>query len=83
MKLARKPLEGARLFHGIEVGALQVFDDRDLHGLLVRDLAQDRGDCLFTCLSRGPPASLTGDQLESTVRKRANENWLHDTVCCD
>src|ERR1039457_3137148 len=31
MELARKTIKGACLFHGVQVGALQVFNDGDLH----------------------------------------------------
>ena len=44
VELGGEALEGAGLVHGIQVFALQVFDDGDLHRLLVRDLAQNGGN---------------------------------------
>ena len=42
MELARQPLKRPRLLHRVQVGALQVLDDGDLHRLLVGNLAQNR-----------------------------------------
>ena len=44
VKFARQALEGAGLLHRVEVGPLQVFDDGDLHGLLIGDLTEDGRD---------------------------------------
>jgi hypothetical protein len=70
VELAGEPLEGARLLHGVQVGALQVFDDGDLHRLLVGDLAQDGRNGLFAGQLRGAPAALAGDELEAAAGQR-------------
>ena len=80
VELAGEPLEGAGLLHGVEVGALQIFDDGDLHRLLVRDLAQDGGDGGLAGQLRGAPAALAGDELEAAVGQRPHQDRLHDSV---
>ncbi len=80
MELARKPLEGARLLHRVQVGALQIFDDGDLHRLLVGDLAQNGGNRRLAGNLRGAPAALAGDELEAAARQRTNQDRLHHSV---
>jgi hypothetical protein len=80
VELAREPLEGARLLHRVQVGALQILDDGDLHRLLVGDLAQNGRDGLLAGQLRGPPAPLAGDKLEAAIGLRADQDRLHHAV---
>ena len=64
-EFAGEALVGAGLLDGIEVLALEVLDDGDLHGLLVGDLADDGGDGGFAGALGGEPAALSGDELEA------------------
>jgi hypothetical protein len=74
VELAGEAVEGAGLLHGIQVGALQVFDDGDLHRLLVGDLAQDGRNRRFAGALRGHPAPLSGDELKAAVGQRAHQH---------
>jgi hypothetical protein len=80
VELAREPFEGAGLLHRVQVGALQILDDGDLHRLLVGNLAQNCRDHLLAGQLRGPPAPLAGDQLEAAIGLRADKNRLHHAI---
>ena len=80
MELAGEAVEGAGLLHGVQVGALQVFNDGDFHRLLVGDLAQESGDGGLARELRGAPASFAGDELETAVGERAHQHGLHDSI---
>ena len=64
-EFAGEALVGAGLLDGVEILALEVLDDGDLHGLLVGDLADDGGDGGFAGALGGEPAALSGDELEA------------------
>ena len=83
MELAGESVEGAGLLHGIEVSALEVLNDGDLHGLLVGDLAEDGGDGGLAGALRGEPATLAGDELEAATSQAADEDGLNDTIGAD
>ncbi len=80
LELAGEALEGAGLFHGIEVGALQVLDDGDLHRLLIGDLAQDGRNGGFARQLGGSPAALPGNELEAAVVLGPDQDGLHHPV---
>ncbi len=80
MELAREALESAGLLHGIQVGALEIFNDRYLHRLLVGDLAEDGGDGFFAGQLRGAPAAFAGNELIAAAGQRADQDGLHDAV---
>ena len=63
LEVLAKSLIGAGLLHGVEIGALEVFDDGHLKCLLVGDLADDGGDGGFAGLAAGEPAAFAGDEL--------------------
>ena len=50
-EFAAQPFKGPRLLHRIQVFALEVFNNRDLHGLLVGDLADHGRDCRLASAS--------------------------------
>ena len=79
-EVATQPLERARLLHGIQIGALQVFDDGHLHRLLVGYLSNDRRNRRFARQLRRQPAPLTRDQLVAALGQRTHHNRLHNTV---
>src|SRR5271155_1035001 len=79
LEFAAQAVVGAGLFHGIEVGALEIFDDGDLHRLLVGYLAEDRRDGSFAGDFRCQPASFAGDELEASIRQRSHKDRLHDS----
>ncbi len=83
MELARKALEGSRLFHRVQIGALQVLDDGDFHRLLIGDLAQDCRHSLLAGQLRGAPAALAGNQLEAAASQGTNKDGLNYAVCRD
>ena len=59
-------LVGAGLLDRVEILALEVLNDGDLHCLLVGDLADDGGNGVFTGTLGGQPAALAGDELEAS-----------------
>ncbi len=65
-EVAGEALVGAGLLDRVEVLALEVLDDGDLHRLLVGDLADDGGDGGFAGALGGEPAALSGDELEAS-----------------
>ena len=65
-EIAGEALVGAGLLDRVEVLALEVLDDGDLHRLLVGDLADDGGDGGFAGALGGEPAALAGDELEAS-----------------
>ena len=65
-EVAGEALEGAGLLDRVEVLALEILNDGDLHRLLVGDLADDGGDGGLAGALRGEPAALAGDELEAS-----------------
>ena len=80
MEFAGKALKGAGLLHGVQVGALQVFDDGDLHRLFVGDLAEDGGNGRLAGQLRGTPAAFASDELEAAIGLRADQDGLNDSI---
>ena len=62
--LADEAIEGLGDLDGVEVGALDVLDQRQLEGLLGRDVLDDDEHLLEAGALRGAPAALAGDELE-------------------
>src|SRR6202171_5302425 len=80
-----EPLVAGRFLEGIEVGSLDVFDDRELERLPVVGLEGDDRHLMQSGSLRRPPAPLTGDNFVS-VRdpcQRAREKWLNDAFFLD
>ena len=72
-------LVGAGLLHGVEVGALEVFDDGHLHRLAVGDFADDGRDGRFAGALRGEPAALAGDELVTASGDGTDHDGLDDS----
>jgi hypothetical protein len=76
LEVVAQAVVGAGLLHWVQVGALQIFDDGDLHRLLVRHVAQDGGYGGFAGQLGGEPAALAGDQW-----KRLSASGRTSTGC--
>jgi hypothetical protein len=72
--------EGARLFHRVQVAALDVLDERELQHLLVFDFADDDGHAGQARELRGAPAALAGDELVEAGAGGADDDGLQQAV---
>ena len=70
LKWWAEAIVGSGLFHGVQIGALKIFDDGHLHRLLVGYVAQDSGHGGLAGHLGGEPAALAGDQLKTIVGER-------------
>ena len=68
------------LLDGVEVLALEVFDQGQLHGLAVVGLDHEHGDFIQSRQPRGAPAALTGDDLIVFPRQLPHRQRLQDAV---
>ena len=68
LEFAAKSLICAGLFHGVQVGALQVLHDCHLKCLLIRHLADYCGDGFFVGFGGGQPAAFAGEELVVVCR---------------
>src|SRR3954447_9425846 len=78
LKLAAEAVEGARLLHGVEVGALEIFDDGHLHRLFIGGGADDRRDGGLAGVARGHESALSGDELIPSADNGTDQDRLHD-----
>src|SRR3984893_2540918 len=80
-----EPLVAGRFLEGIEVGSLDVFDDRELERLPVVGLEADYRHFMQSGALRRPPAPLTGDNFEAvrSARHGAREKRLNDAFFLD
>ncbi len=83
IELTREPVESLGLLHGTQVFALQILNDSELQRLLVTDLADYRRNGLLAGALRSQPAALAGNELETSVTKRTNDDRLHHTIRFD
>jgi len=67
---------------GVEVGALEVFDEGHFEDLAVGGLALDDGDGFEAEFSGGAPAAFAGDEFELSV-DAADDEGLDDAVLAD
>ena len=68
------------LFDGVEILALQVFDQRQLGHLAVVCFNDDGGHLLKSCDARGAPAALAGDDLIVAGGKLSHGQRLKNAV---
>ena len=80
---AHELLIAERLFDRVEVRALQVFDERELHRLLVIGLDDDDRHVGKPREPRRAPAALAGDDLIKAGRQLADRQRLDDAVHAD
>src|ERR1700731_3326339 len=80
-----EPLVAGRFLEWIEVGSLDVFDDRELERLAVVGLEADNRHFMQSGPLRRPPATLSGDNFVSvrSPRQRAREKRLNDAFFLD
>ena len=78
-----EPGQRQRLFHGVEVFALNVLDQRHGDGGFVRHLPDHRRDGVQLGHLRRPPAALAGDDFVAVIAQRAHHDGLHDALRAD
>ena len=78
--MSRRPLDSRRLFHRIEVLALDILYERHGEGGVVRYFAHQRGDLFETGHLRGAPAPLAGNQLVTVAIDRPHQYRLHQAL---
>ena len=79
MKFAHQALKGARLFDGVEVFALNIFDERDLQRGLVGDFTNDGRYAAQAGPLRGAPAPFAGQKLKARADAPQDER-LNDAA---
>jgi hypothetical protein len=73
-----------RLFDRVEVGALDVLDDRDFQHLGIVEVPHDDGDLVNLGPLRGPPAPFAGNDLIAVARRAGpDDQRLDDTLFAD
>jgi len=77
VKFLNQAIESLRLLDGIQVFALQVFDQRDFHGFLVGNIVNDDGNAVHRDKLCGAPAAFAGEELISRGAF-ANDERLDD-----
>lgn len=81
-KLVGEALKSPRLFHGVEILALEILDEGHLKREFLGYLANDNGHTRQRGPLGGAPASLAGDQLVAKADSPHDER-LDDTACAD
>src|SRR2546423_5174808 len=71
-------LVAARFLHGIQIGALEILDQRQREQRAIVDVANDRGDIIPAESCRSTKATLAGDELEIIARP-SDGNRLQQT----
>lgn len=82
IKLLDKLLQSGCFFDGIQVFALEVFDERQFHHFAVVRFANDGGDSFEACQLRGAPTAFAGDDLEFAAAGPNNQG-LDDSLGLD
>src|ERR1700730_927969 len=80
-----KPLVARRFFEGIEIGALDVFDDRKFERLAVVGVKTHDGHFMESCAFRRAPSALAGDDFVSIkiAGQRARKDGLKNSIFLD
>ena len=83
--LVGQRLIAGRLFQRIQIGALDVFDDRKFKRFGVGDFEHDDRHFVQARALRGAPSPLAGDDLEllAAVRRRPHHDRLNDAALAD
>src|ERR1700730_2530524 len=84
-KFVAEPLGAGRFLEWIEVGSLDVFDDREFERLPVVGLEADDRHLMQSGALRRPPAALSGDDFVGvrSARHGAREKRLNDAFFLD
>jgi hypothetical protein len=69
-----------RLFDRIEVGSLDIFDNRQLERCPVIDIADNHGNLDKSRQLRRTPTAFTGNDLVFVARQRPHDDGLDDTM---
>lgn len=79
VELIHQAFKGPSLLDRIEIFSLKIFDQRHLKRHLVMDIAKDCRNPVYPRSLRGPPASLTRNQLVAPAHF-AHHQRLHDSA---
>jgi hypothetical protein len=82
-ELVDQPLERQRLLDRVEIGALQVLDQRALEGLAAVDVLDHHRHVVAPGPLRGAPAALAGDQRVAAARPRPHHQRHDHAVGAD
>jgi hypothetical protein len=80
LEFVDQPLHAGGLFHGIQVLALDVLDQRHGERCVVGHFAHQRRHLVEPGHLRGTPAPLAGDQLVAVSIHRAHQQRLHQAL---
>ena len=89
LELADEAVQRARLFQGIQILALDIFDQRHRHGGFIVDTADQRRNFVQARHLRGTPAALTSDDFVTarlsrlTFVDRPHDDRLHQPLRAD
>ena len=89
LRLLRQAAAGHQLpdagcfFHRVQILALQIFHQSQLHGLLVADFLNDHRHIVQPCHAAGTPAALTRHDAVAAPRTRTHRDGLQQTVLCN
>ncbi len=70
-------------FHRVQILALQIFHQSQLHGLLVADFLNDHRHIVQPCHAAGTPAALTCHDAVAAARARTHRDGLQQTMLCN
>lgn len=82
VELLVQAIKGVSYFNRVQILALDVLDERDLHEPLVCEVLNDDGHVGERSQLRGAPAALSGDELIS-VSGMTDDDGLDDSVLSD
>src|SRR6202034_1405082 len=82
-ELGRHALEGERKLDGVEVLALDVFDDGEFENLLIVSGADDDRNVLEPHQLGRAPAAFSGDELIFPLRSFPDDYGLNDAFALD
>lgn len=71
------------LFHGVQVFALKIFNESNLHGLCVRDILDQCRDLRQARQARSTPAAFARYNDISPCGGRTHHDWLQNAVLCN
>ena len=72
-----------RFLDRVQVGPLDVFDDRNFEHFDIGELAHNDRKAMYLRDLRSPPAPLTSDNLEVTIVQRTHDQGLNDPLFLD
>lgn len=78
MKFLDQPVERGGLLDGIQILALQIFDECDLDGFLIRDVMHDRRDAVQAGKLRCAPTAFAGKEFVTLRPFPAHDDGLND-----